>query len=283
MSKANNQALPNYYLERYAVDDLPEDLHTEVANQIAKNPALVHTLDTIKKENSDYLTTFPVDDMVADIQRKYAVAKAQLDVDRKHTRKYTRKHTRYIPQKSTPIRFAWAGGILTFLIAVGIFIMLQTGTNVMEPDSSVRVKGDQPYLLIFRKDAHSHELLKNLDYIKDNDELQISYVGKHAAYGAIFSIDGRGYVTWHFPDAKNQSLELEDTDGKTLLDFAIRIDDAPSFERFFFITSDQAFKQSDIQAAIHRLAEHPDKAASEPLDIPDSFQQFSIKLLKEDV
>ena len=66
--------------------------------------------------------------------------------------------------------------------------------------------------------------------------MQISYVPKGATHGVIVSADGRGKVTLHFPPNASLPTVLKRKD-RVPLPFSYELDDAPGFERFFFVTS----------------------------------------------
>jgi hypothetical protein len=68
----------------------------------------------------------------------------------------------------------------------------------------------------------------------------------------LFSIDGNGTVTMHMAD-ENRAVEL--APGKmTTLPFAYKLDNAPKFETFYLLTSDEEFSidASDIDATFKR-------------------------------
>jgi hypothetical protein len=72
----------------------------------------------------------------------------------------------------------------------------------------------------------------------------------------ILSVDGRGVVTLHYPESEDKDPIL-DQYKKTFLSTSYELDDAPDFERFFFITSKS---EIDVQAILNSakvLAKHP--------------------------
>ena len=111
-----------------------------------------------------------------------------------------------------------------------------------------RIKGQDPSLLVFRKVGQQVQMLKDSQTVARGDVLQVAYVAAAARYGVVASVDGRGEVTIHFP-AAGESTAL--SQGKVLLDHAYELDDAPSFERFVFLTGAEPF---DIDAVRTSLA-----------------------------
>jgi hypothetical protein len=115
--------------------------------------------------------------------------------------------------------------------------------------------------------------------VSEGTTLQVGYVSGANEYGAIISIDGRGTVTVHFPlsAVTGQTLEGE---GEVLLPFAYTLDDAPDFERFFFVFSERPFSVETVLEAAEKLSEEPEAAKSQDLHLPRRLEQSSILLLK---
>jgi hypothetical protein len=92
-------------------------------------------------------------------------------------------------------------------------------------------------LLVHRLHNQKVELLKDWQSARKGDLLQLAYVSAGEPYGMIFSVDGRGGVSLHFPKQEYGSTLLTRYE-KILLPEAIELDDAPQFERFIFLTAD---------------------------------------------
>jgi hypothetical protein len=152
---------------------------------------------------------------------------------------------------------------------------------------NTRIKGKQTIdmsksqLLIHRKCKDRIELLKNGAQGKAGDLLQLAYVAAKELYGVILSIDGNGNVTLHFPDETNKSTSLKQNK-KVLLPNAIELDNAPAFERFFFITSGSQINVDFILKKAEKLARYPEKIKRDNIDLPKSINQYSITILKSE-
>jgi hypothetical protein len=152
------------------------------------------------------------------------------------------------------------------------------------PDTTI-VKGmpainfEKTQLLIFRRQGAQAELVENGQWAREGDLLQLAYVSGAERYGLILSLDGRGRVTRHFPlpPGKPSLLELNT---KVLLPVAIELDDAPLFERFFFITSRDPIEEDDILRRAADLAGNPDRAKREEIDLPPGYRQSSLIVYK---
>ncbi|MDR0497635.1 MAG: hypothetical protein LBH42_08480 [Treponema sp.] len=83
--------------------------------------------------------------------------------------------------------------------------------------------------------------------LKEGNTVQLAYTTPpgNAYYGVIFSIDGRSDVTMHYPYRKHQSPLLT-TGKRTFLSEAYMLDDAPDFEIFFMVISQNPMNTENI-------------------------------------
>jgi hypothetical protein len=152
-----------------------------------------------------------------------------------------------------------------------------TGRGV-DPGETTRVKGLDPQLLVHRQRDADIELLADGAAASPHDLLQMSYVAAGRPYGMVLSIDGRGAVTVHL-SADRAGAEGLVPQGETALPHAYELDDAPGFERFFFVTSDAPLDADAVMAAANQLARDP-AAASALLPLPANLEQTSVRLAK---
>jgi hypothetical protein len=110
------------------------------------------------------------------------------------------------------------------------------------------------------------------------DRLQLSYVPGEARYGVLLSVDGRGGVTLHLPREPGMAAPLGA--GEVLLPDAYELDDAPGFERFFFVHAGTPFPVEKVLASARALAADPERSAQAPLALPPELEQVSVFLPK---
>jgi len=151
----------------------------------------------------------------------------------------------------------------------------------------VRLKGAQSRLVIHRQAEGSDdgaELLREGQAVFAGDVLQVSYVAAGASLGVIVSIDGRGVTTLHEPSPQTaEGATKLDQGGAIPLTSAYELDDAPAFERFFFVTGEDATLTAEIvMSAARSLARTPYKARGEPLILPAQLDQRSFLLIKKE-
>ena len=122
--------------------------------------------------------------------------------------------------------------------------------SVNDNGSTVRVKGNgarHHQIRLYKKDGNSAVSLTNGSEVRENDVIQITYLAGEYNYGVIFSVDGNGNVTRHFPEESWKSEKLEKTGEEVPLKFSYELDDAPKYECFIFVASKKPFDMSKIE------------------------------------
>ena len=142
----------------------------------------------------------------------------------------------------------------------------------------VEARGLAPHLAVDRKDEGR---LHPGAVVQPGDVVQVSYVAAGHDYGVVVSIDGRGGVTLHHPP-RPQDVPRVKARGEIPLNHAFELDDAPGFERFFFVTaSGHPPEPEAVMDAARRLATAGFVAARvDPLPLPEDLSQTSFLLRK---
>ena len=148
----------------------------------------------------------------------------------------------------------WLKVAAALVIMVGIFAIVASNRNIAtyergnasmevamaETDNSTRIKGMQASLEVWKKTGDSAVQMVNLGEAREGDEIQLRYRVPQKCFGMLISMDGNGTITMHMGEG-NKSVELEP--GKmTTLPFAYKLDNAPKFEKFFLLTSQNSFE-----------------------------------------
>ncbi len=142
-------------------------------------------------------------------------------------------------------------------------------------------RGLVPHLEIARSTADTVDRLETGARVGPGDVVQVSYVAAGNRFGVVVSVDGRGEVTLHHPGAAHEVPRIK-ARGETPLPNAFELDDAPGFERFFFVTGARvSLDPTSVLEAAHALAEDGLVAARyEPLPLPAELGQSSFLLRK---
>lgn len=268
-------AISEYYLERYVLGELPDEDIEEIRQSAATDLELQTVLKEIESSNRDILSLYPSSTVKASLQERMNETQNTL-VDGE------------LLVKSFPLRrilYISSAFVTAVVIIFLVFPRSKEETGIIPgitTEDFALVKGIQnidlskTQLLVFRKNYDQVEILESGELASKGDLLQLAYIAAKEPYGVIFSIDGRGSITLHFPAEKNASTSL-DQNKKSLLPHAMELDDAPDFERFFFITSESPIAVEDILRKAEKLAKDP---ARFDFDLPEGLKQYTILILK---
>jgi hypothetical protein len=169
------------------------------------------------------------------------------------------------------------------VVGLGIFSLASDlGRGGIRSDDT-RAKGDAFHLSLFRKTGTGVERLADGATAHARDLVQVGYSAGAGGFGAIFSIDGRGTVTYHLPEGySGGSRAAPDVDGKgeAVLPSAYELDDAPRFERFFFVYSAKPFGLEELDRSARSLAADPRSAETGRPRLPAGSSLSSLILRK---
>lgn len=188
---------------------------------------------------------------------------------------------------ATPLRGLAMAGLLAAALLVGRSVLLQHDGQLAGDSSEtgasfdVRAKGQRPVLHVYRQSDRGAQRLKDGSAVEAGDVVQLGYVAAGQTYGVVLSIDGRGAVTLHSPHESDGDTRLAVDAGKHLLDTAYELDDAPDFERFFFVTSMAPISAAEVVAAARAQARDPEARERASLELPTGLEQTSLVLRKE--
>jgi hypothetical protein len=266
-----NNYIPDIMLERYILKELDGKKMDEIRELCEKNSDIASRIMEIRKSNEEILSAYPEDKIASEITHKYE----SQNLSSKKQHRIPRIYLRII----TPVAVAAAAVIFILLPA------LKNDVSIIDPNDITRQKGNETSIYLYRKNRNSEiDILKNGSSAKAGDLLQISYSSLKNAYGVILSIDGRGKVTLHYPANEKASTKLTPGE-KHLLENSYELDDAPEFERFFFITSAAEIKIESVIFSANVLAVERKKAMTANINLSgpmsESLNQVSV-LIKKD-
>lgn len=276
--KHDSKSIPDWKLERYLLGELSFFQMKGVKERLKVDEKAKKRLAVLRESNEEILTFYPADAMAEQIRERW---KREVSHVNRPLRIVTRKRFRNKRFRNLTLVVSTAALLLVILFPIRSIVFQDRIGKIGE---GTRVKGLEPHLIVYRKRGDEAERLKSGDTVHEHDILQLSYRAGEKKYGVIFSIDGRGVVTLHYPyrDAgeSTQSPELEQ-DREVTLAFSYELDDAPDFERFFFVSSSKSFTIDVVREAVQRLASSLESARKGALALPSGFDQFSFVLEKE--
>lgn len=252
-------------LEKYVLGELPETEQKALDNMMKSDTSLAARYKSILASNTDIFSNYPPEGVTLQIQWKYNREKAR---DKKKKKVFAIRS------------FSLAGAFLSLFILFFMFIPPgRLPFYSSRENEVVRVKGEAA-MKIYRKTTRGAQLLSSGTSVKSGSVYQIKYFAAEYKYGTIFSIDGNGYLTLHFPGSRSGALLL-DQGSEEALSESFQLDNAPGFERFFFVTSMEPFNLFDVLEQGYELAENPVLAKTKLLQLPEYFKQQTFILLKE--
>lgn len=245
-STGRKRKMPDLALEQKALDELPPGMEGELERLWAEDETVAERLAGIEQSNREILEQYPPGPMVAQIQRRAAGE--------------NHRPRRWSLWVGLPTLAAGAAAALVLLVAVPA--LRQPGSGPLgvfakAPPEIIIVKGGSR-LKIYRK-GESKMLMPGAK-VAEGDDLMVHYdASNDARYGVILSLDGRGRVSLHFPLAEDDSTELVHG-GDQALAHSFELDDAPRFERFFFLTSAKPIDVKAMRTAIEALGKRGARA-----------------------
>jgi hypothetical protein len=263
MSPSQRQ-IPDLFVEKLALGELAAgDARTLEAHGRA---AVEAPLGEIRRSNAKLLERLPPPAVAEEVRRRLARARRE----QQQRRSYARALWWAVP----------AFGVIVAVLAVVRDHAVRPAIWQPPQPGAERIKGLEPHLTVYRQRGAAAEKLADGQRVRPHDVIQLGYVAAARHFGVIVSIDGRGAVTLHAPVAETRGTALSG-DGEALLPQAFELDEAPGFERVFFVTADHPIAVADVLAAAHRLAADPGQARTAPLPLAGDLAQASFVLVKE--
>ena len=274
------KSIPDWLVERAALDEVPAASRDRIDR--ADPGELADRIAALRDDNDAELARNPARPAVAQIEARVAR-------EARHRAGERRRHLQWLG-----VATAGAAAVVLVVGLIGhrapddrVAIAPRAGGAGPEvagdPASSgeptERIKG-QARLIAFRLLGAQVEQLAQDAEVHAGDVIQLRYNPAGRSHGVIASIDGAGVVTLHYPlkeDAPPEATRI--AADITALPTAYALDDAPGFERFFFITSNGPLDVHAALAAVTALA-HRDDSATGSLDLPSSLRQWSLRLRK---
>lgn len=269
--------IPDILVEQLLLDEL--DPATK--ESLLKDPEVLRRLDLLRASNAEILEQYPASEMAGRIEGRLRAAR---NADTAASERPPAERRRAWPALRGLHALLHRRGFVPAVAAVAVValvvgllpLLLHGGMN---PDAgtAVRIKGSGPVLRVYRETPRGVEHMKNGASASAHDLLQLSYVAAGAQYGMIFSIDGSGTVTLHYPEGSPLAARL-DGGGEVALPHSYELDNAPRFERFYLVTSSNEFPVDEI-LNVARKAATAGKLSS--ITFPKGFAVSSFTVDKE--
>lgn len=248
-------------LEQYRLNELPPAEAERVRSALDTDASVRKRLATLAQSDDAIAREYPPVWLVSQVRARAAV----------------------LPHRPL-VGWAWPLGLATVVLALlftlpGSVLSPNLSPRVSTPEDS-RPKGVQPALAVYRRTDRGSETMADGAVARAGDLLRIGYPAVAQVYGVILSVDGRGTVTRHLP-ANGARAALLRHDRLNLLDAAYELDDAPGWERFYFVTADTEFEVEPIVTAARQLAARDLRHPPGLLPLGREFSQAMFLVQKE--
>ena len=202
-------------------------------------------INDLKKSDEEILNTYSVEAMRAAVAGKLAGNKTEEKAAAPVILKFP---------VTRIVSYAAAAVLLAALIIPAGLKNTKVGASRAPTE---RVKGaapsnasSEPQIKLYRQQGREIQALNNGDFAHSGDIIQITYNAGSDAYGVIFSVDGNGNITRHFPENSWNAAQMLRSNDEIPLDFSYELDNAPDFECFILVTSKNEFSLEDIDSKI---------------------------------
>ena len=273
MSRAGEaHRVPDVLLERYRLGELDVPEREELQRRLAEDEGLRRRLEELERADAEIRRRYPPEWLAARVRDRLRQAAG--------------------PGARRPAR-SWARGWpVPAAVTAAAIVLLVLAPRIAGPPAAVpgagpsvgtadRIKGSQPALALYRRTAEGSEPLADGDLVRRGDLLRVGYQAAGRSYGVILSIDGRGAVTRHLPVQGPAAAPL-DRGGLMLLDAAYELDDAPRWEAFYFVTSDEPFDVEPVLTAAREAVSRGLGASPPTIELRPDLDQTIFALRKED-
>ena len=259
--------IPDWKLERFLTGDLPESEMDEIRELEAKDAMLAQRVRMLREDNKAILNKLPFEALAGKLAGSARTADEVETAQVMGAAQVVRTAPRF-----SLVKYASAAVLVLAIALVAFFAQRETvvtgaenggdvaGANgsaqkqvaLAETPSGTRIKGLDARMEVWKKTPTGIVQLQDLDEVREGDEIQLRYAVPEKCFGILFSMDGNGALTLHMGNGE-KSVEL--APGKmNSLPFAYKLDDAPYFEKFFFVTSPNEFavEEKDVDKLLKR-------------------------------
>ena len=226
-------------LEKYIAGRLPATEAEALETRLRLDPVLAKRVEEMRAQDAAFAVRFPAEQVVPVIRAAARKdARTAIGVPSQQTKPFLERIGLGALAFPAFPRFAIAMALLV-LCALPV-LMLRKPVIVSEE----RMKGKETELRIYRNTPAGPEKMADGSPATAGDVLQAEFRPGRYAYGAVFSVDGNGAVTLHWPSRPDSPTALAALPDRRL-PAAFQLDASPRFERFHMVLASAPL---DIQA-----------------------------------
>lgn len=262
MAVDNDGPVAEITLERYRLKELPADVMARLERRMALDDDLRRRVGALALSDEQIRRGDRLERVAARVRHRLAAERTDAE------------------RRTWVSNARWA---LPVGMAAAIALMVLLPWSTLAPaGGDEREKGLETSLTLFKQVGAGSETLANGAVVREGDVIRVGYRADGHAYGVILSIDGRRRVTVHLPAGGDRAVTLG-RESMVLLDQAFELDDAPLWERFYFITGEEPFPIAPIVVSVQRAIASAAGDAVPELALAPGLQQSVFTLQKESV
>jgi len=286
MTEHDSLHVPDVMVEQYRLGELPPDQADRVERLSRLDEGLRRRIEALDRSDEEIARQYPPAWMAGAIRARLQQGSTGWTTNAVRRRRFS---------------LAMAAAAIVLVFAVSRELVAPQGIFGVKPEGPAaggggpavaprgdatggagadRIKGLRPALAMYRQTARGSETLADGTVARRGDLVRVGYASGRRAYGVILSIDGRGAVTIHLPPDGRRAAPLK-SQATVLLDQAYELDDAPNWERFYFITGHTAFDVGPVVEAARRAAAAEPRTPPRALALPGGLDQTTFSLQKE--
>ncbi|MAA79575.1 MAG: hypothetical protein CL916_09980 [Deltaproteobacteria bacterium] len=255
-----SNSISDLKLEQWLLGELSEKEAHTIESAIREDEQLRSRIDEMKVQNRLLFQEHPTAKFEADLNRKIHLQNTQ----KKYKKNQNQRFGRII------------AGALAFCVA--LFIVISPSSKELlssKHDPAYRLKGEDIHLIAHRVESEVQSQLFDGNAIQSGDQIQLSIKNAKNRSFVIFSLDGRGVISLHYPIEHNGRLEKSDFFS---LPTSYRLDDAPKFESFYLVASKEVLEKEKILAKARKVLSSSDfpKDFQALLPINHTFNRISL-------
>jgi hypothetical protein len=257
-SKPPAEPVTDFDLERYRLGELPPKENEAMRLRVSADAALRERLRTLELGDAAFAKSHPAERWVPRIadaagRNPDPVARPKAAQREKPAGLFSRltdrawDYRRFFDDRR--MRFAF-GFALLVLAALPVWLRQPS-----EEKDGTRLKGQSAELKLYRKTDTGAAPLSPNAQVKAGDAIQIRFHPGLYAFAAVFSVDGNGSVTWHWPTRPDGNSRITSLPG-FLLPNAFQLDSAPRFERFYLFLSQDSLDLLSLGTDLAESSRH---------------------------
>jgi hypothetical protein len=262
-----SSGVSDFRLELFLLGELPADEKRDLETLLASDAGLRARLAAIRAHDPVFASAYPAREMVSEIGDRLRAARLPARVPAQPP-SLAERLSGFLP-RAPGLRLAGAFA-LVMLAAVPVVLQFRSATE------ESRLKGIEAGLALYRSTPAGPERIRPGAVAAAGDVIQIEFQPAGSAHGAIVSVDANGKVTRHWPPPGDGGTDLTRLPGRRLPN-AFRLDDAPGFERFYFLHSPSPFALASLEKALAESARHEEGWLAGRLPAPLRAAAFTLK------